>query len=328
MTKNKQFRTGRCVDEKLYSSNKYEDIRIFYECLNNVEEWINFSKNRPKADVKIYELNIEFDKNVIVVVPTKDISKTKGRIQSNFSSYFVIVVESSGQYFNFARSMNLGISKALNYNPYWVVLANDDLDWIGDHDLRNIIKDEKSADILLPTVIEENKIKPKFLDLYEQSTIFESLIRILSLFGFFRIFPLTRAQSRYSRTNLFKDKSSIHYVQIPSNYTDRNFLYKFIMRFEKFLFTRKLITIPQIQPISIIKADILKGEKFDEVFINNGEDTDLAIRLTLHNYVISDFETTFTTMGSESLGKDVISSYRRNVQESAYVGYKLHNIYN
>lgn len=315
------------VKEEMFSSNKFRDLKRFYKGLDNVQDLIYFSKERPMAISQIYELNKEYYKNIIVVVPTKDISKSEKDILRNFPDTFIIVVESGGQYFNFAKSMNLGISKALSYNPSWVILSNDDLKITEGTNFIDCVNHTKNADILLPTVIEGDIPQPKFFDLYEQSKALEFLIKISSLFLVSQFFEFTRGQTGYSRTKIFKDKGSLHYVQIPSHMKDCNLLHKFVISFGRLLLSRRLIKIPKIQPISAVKAEILKNNKFDEVFINNGEDTDLAIRLSLQHCSVSICNIIFSTMGSVSLKKDKISSYRRNIQEFSYLGYKLKNHY-
>jgi len=47
-----------------------------------------------------------------------------------FKGLHIIFVESGGRddfYFNHARNYNLGIKKAMEYNPKWIVYSNDDM---------------------------------------------------------------------------------------------------------------------------------------------------------------------------------------------------------
>ena len=58
----------------------------------------------------------------------------KGCRESIFKGLHIIFVESGWGdfYFNYAHNCNLGIKKALEYDPNWIVISNDDMYKIDD----------------------------------------------------------------------------------------------------------------------------------------------------------------------------------------------------
>lgn len=45
----------------------------------------------------------------------------------SIKNFHTILVESKGKYFNYARSVNRGVSIALKYNPKWIIVSNNDV---------------------------------------------------------------------------------------------------------------------------------------------------------------------------------------------------------
>jgi len=115
------------VDElnKLFTSNKLEDLYEFYSHFSTAEELIKWMRERPKAEPKFF--HVQGKRKIVVVVPTKD---HEGELAKNIKDIFkglhIIFVESSGPYFNYAYSVNRGMEEALTLDPQWIVLSNDD----------------------------------------------------------------------------------------------------------------------------------------------------------------------------------------------------------
>ncbi|WP_077076265.1 hypothetical protein [Cuniculiplasma divulgatum] len=92
-------------------------------------------RERPKGFSTIHE--VEREKDIVVVIPTADFN---GKFaidcrESIFKGLHIIFVESSGRgdfYFSIAHNFNIGIKKAMKYNPKWVVVSNDDMHKIDD----------------------------------------------------------------------------------------------------------------------------------------------------------------------------------------------------
>ena len=87
-------------------------------------------KERPKGASYIHE--VEGNKDIIVVIPTADFNGKYARTcrEEIFKGLHMIFVESGGNpdpYFNYAHNSNVGIKRAMEYNPKWVVVSNDDM---------------------------------------------------------------------------------------------------------------------------------------------------------------------------------------------------------
>ena len=113
-----------------FISDDPHKIIEFYNSFENREQLIQWMKERPKGAVNIHE--VEGDKHVVVVIPTADF---KGKYAKEckdhiFNGLHIIFVESGeypDPYFNFAHNVNVGIKKALEYHPEWIVYSNDDM---------------------------------------------------------------------------------------------------------------------------------------------------------------------------------------------------------
>ena len=107
----------------------------FYNEFDNREQLINWMRERPKGSSNIHE--IEGESDIVVAITTADFDG-KYAIdcrESIFKGLHIIFVESGGRedfYFNYVHNCNVGIRKAMEYNPKWVVVSNDDVYKIDD----------------------------------------------------------------------------------------------------------------------------------------------------------------------------------------------------
>jgi len=114
----------------LFTSNDPKKIMEFYDSFENCDWFIEWMKERPKGASYIYE--VEGNKDIIVVIPTADFNGKHAREcrENIFKGLHIIFVESGGRdvfYFNHAYNCNLGIKKAMEYNPKWIVYSNNDM---------------------------------------------------------------------------------------------------------------------------------------------------------------------------------------------------------
>ena len=114
----------------LFTSNNPDDIMKFYGSLQTRDDLIEWMKERPKGAAYIHE--VEGTKDIVVVIPTADFNgKYAKECRENiFKGLHIIFVESGevpDPYFNYAHNCNLGINKALEYDPKWVLVSNDDM---------------------------------------------------------------------------------------------------------------------------------------------------------------------------------------------------------
>ena len=118
-----------------FTSEDSDKIIEFYNGFENREQLINWMRERPKGSSNIHE--IEGENDIVVVITTADFNGkyAKDCRESIFKGLHIIFVESGGRgdfYFNYSHNCNVGIRKAMEYNPKWVVVSNDDVYKIDD----------------------------------------------------------------------------------------------------------------------------------------------------------------------------------------------------
>ena len=141
-----------------FTSQNPDKIIYFYDSFKNRDDLIEWMKERPKGVANIYE--VDGDNEITVVIPTADFNgKYAKECRENiFKGLRMIFVESGGRedfYFNFAHNCNIGVKKALEYEPEWIVVSNDDMQPVDSvEDLKNaLLKIDKMVDVIfcLPT---------------------------------------------------------------------------------------------------------------------------------------------------------------------------------
>ena len=243
-----------------------------------------------------------------------------------FKGLHIIFVESGigNYYFNYAHNCNAGIKRAMEYNPKWIVLSNDDMYKIDDVD---ILKNE-----LL-------KIKNKNFDvIFIQSSKYHSFLARIGRLRFEKFYVLITASYRtfykkdgyYNLINSLKiekkiknieKKFSIKYYRLPIN----NIFLKIFAQ----ITLNKFIDYIVINDFLIFDTNYIKNNGsilFDETFINDAEDDALAIDIFINkvkytriNYRIGDY------IGS-SVGTGIIRNLR-SILNLAYLNLCLKNKY-
>ena len=237
---------------RLFTSKNVEDVIKFYDHFDTAEQLIEWMKNRPSAPMKIYE--VEGDKDIVVVIPT---ANHEGELAKNcanniFKGQQIIFVESNGPFFNYARSCNYGLKHALNYNPKWVVLSNDDV-----YKTDGILKLKDGIE-----KINGNNYNVIWINgsVYHSSKVsFCSPTIFLGL---------------YYKLNKFKNERYNIYKKYSANIFIRNLNKKFVSN----LLFKPLVSFYSVGDFSIFNANFIrKKEKvFDENFINSEEDIYLS----------------------------------------------------
>jgi len=135
-------------------SNDPKDILRFYDYFENRDQLIKWMKERPKGNYRIVEFNKE-ENDIIVVIPTIDVNGKFAKTcrEEIFKGLHIIFVESGvgNYYFNIAHCNNLGLKKAMEYNPKWIIWSGDDMYKIDDVEvLKNeLLKiDHKDYDVI------------------------------------------------------------------------------------------------------------------------------------------------------------------------------------
>ena len=112
-----------------FTSDDPNKIIEFYNSFGNRDQLIQWMRERPKGVANIHE--VDGDKEIIVVIPTADFNgKYAKECRENiFKGLHMVFVESGGRvdfYFNFAHNCNVGLKKAMDYNPKYIIFTADD----------------------------------------------------------------------------------------------------------------------------------------------------------------------------------------------------------
>ena len=245
-----------------FTSDDPNKIIEFYNGFENRDQLIQWMKERPKGVANIHE--VEGDSDIIVVIPTADFNGKYAReCRDNiFKGLHMIFVESGevpDPYFNYAHNCNVGVKKAMEYNPKWVVVSNDDMvkiDYVDTlkKELTKINYNEVSAVFTTPSIYHSVPVK-----LAEPRLIFNLYIRI-------------NKQNR-TRAKLWK-KFNVRLFLPPAGLI-WSILY------------RRGIPCFSISAFGIFSSTFLKdfmnenNGLFDESFITATEDIDLSLKITL-----------------------------------------------
>jgi hypothetical protein len=283
----------------LFTSKNPVDVLKFYKNFNNIEQLINWMRNRPAAKINIIERNGDTD--IVVVVLTAN-NKSKYALNSSklYKGQKIIFVESSGPYFNYSKSANCGLKYALKFKPKWIILSNDDNFKVDNiRKLKNELKN-----------IKKNDAKVVFASGFSQHSAQSYLSvgkSLLTLYRFMRN-NVTREEQ------IVLNKFGVHvYYQL---YIGR------LTRLLYWFFFKRLIKFTCTGPFSIFNATFVKdvdGKLFDETYINGIEDVDLS--LSLRRYA-SFIDFSIGTEGGGSLGKNT-SRKLRDIANLAYFNYKI-----
>ena len=293
----------------LFVSDSANLITDFYNGFNNSGEIINWMKDRPCGKTRISE--VSGDKEVIVVIPTIDAEGAFAQRCRNevFPGLHIIFVESGlprDFYFNFAKSCNIGVRKALEYNPKWVICSNDDVLKIDDvsalkselskYDFRNVL-----------SLIPESETAG-----YCFITSYNFLFRFLSKFNLLKRFQSVALDLKFD----------IEYG-VQCSFRSLNRLGKMMYIF---LTKKRLKVFPsgQIRIVSSKFASSVSGNIYDSTYINGIEDFDLAIRLLNSGQEPEFIKYRLGIIGGASLG-NTYERFMRSAASRIYLDNKIRN---
>lgn len=338
------FSTVECRNN-LFTSGSLGDIFEFYNSFSNREQLILWMSERPQGVANIYE--VEGQKDIIIVIPTADYFGKFARTcrEEIFAGAHIIFVESGGKedyYFNYARNCNLGIRKAMEYNPKWVVLSGDDMYKIDDISvLRSELKEidpnstntvviETAAYHSIPSrMTEANPLNYLLTSIFNRCTrkghlkeLKEEFLRALLNQPkpmSFKFRMMSKFFSRIAKESLmleFRRKFKMNKIARPLSNDKMKFYYK--KGGEEFI---------SLTDFQIYSANFIRKKKnvvFDETFINACEDWDISLELREEtanqkkvNFRIGDL------IGS-TLGQRA-DRYLRNFAGYIYLNHKIEN---
>ena len=293
----------------LFVSDSINSIMEFYNGFKSSIEVINWMKERPNGSTQIKE--VEGDKEIIVVIPTIDSNGMLAQRCHNdvYPGLHIVFVESGlpkDYYFNFANSCNIGVKKALEYKPKWIICSNDDVFKIDDVILlrRELAKyDFKKIKSLIPESESQG---------YCFITSYNFLFRILSRFNLFRRFPSISLDLQFDIE--YSVQCSLRSMGIVGK-----LLYIFLTK-------RVLKVFPsgQIRIVSSSFADSVNGNIYDNTYINGIEDFDLAIKLLNLKQPSEFINYRLGIIGGASLG-NTYERFLRSAASRIYLDYKIKN---
>jgi len=283
----------------LFMSNDPKKIIEFYDGFENRDQLIQWMKERPKGVSYIHE--VEGDKDIIVVIPTADFNGeyAKECRDNIFKGLHMVFVESGigNFYFNYAHNCNVGIRKAMEYNPKWVVLSNDDVYKI---DSAEMLKEELMK-------LDEKKYDVIFTD---ETEYHSKLNKVIHINFFENLNQLRNSKWLGFKINKIKRKFGVRYSILKKR------------KINDILF--KGITYIDLVAFGIFSAkfaETKQGNLFDEIFINNMEDSDLSLSILLTKSRVHKIHFSIGDLIGSSLGIGIDRSLRSLASE-VYFTYK------
>lgn len=299
----------------MFTSDDPEKIIEFYNGFENRDQLIQWMKERPKGVDYIHE--VEGDKDIIVVIPTADFSgKYAKECRENiFKGLHIIFVESGGRgdfYFNYAHNCNLGIKKAMEYDPKWVVLSNDDMDSnFSSDELKKALSNLNNEEINL--VLTKEGIQSSSKMSVCSFTILDLLI--YKFLNVMRQSPfLSKDLERFYETTKMNQEFGNRY---------------FISGYGKSIFNiirKRVYVYYNFEAFGIFSSNWLRVHSglLDETYINAHEDQDGSIILSTEPSKIAWINYGISGIGGASLGSNSQRGLRTVVSD-CYFNYKIEN---
>ncbi|MEM0136682.1 MAG: hypothetical protein QXU18_15885 [Thermoplasmatales archaeon] len=287
-----------------FTSDDPEKIIEFYNSFENRDQLIQWMKERPKGRAKIIE--VEGDKEIIVVIPTAYFNgKYAKECRENiFKGLHIVFVESGfpkDPYFNYAHNCNVGIKKAMEYKPKWIILSNDDMYKIDDIGvLRN---DLESIDSKVVSVV--------FTEFSEYHSVYNKVTRR----NWIEKKYLILRNKTYGKTiNLLLDKFNVNVIIV------RNF------GFRKYLTARGYSYVDFID-FCVFSYNFLNANTylFDENFINQKEDSDFSLFISTNKIISAKTQYKIGDMIGSALGTG-LNRVLRSIASDTYFNYKWKNL--
>ncbi len=259
-SKNKLFFSLVDYRNNYFTSEDPEMVVEFYDSFKNREQLIQWMIERPNGTSNIHE--IEGDTEIVVVIPTADLNgeyATECR-ENIFKGLHIVFVESGetpDPYFNIAHNCNVGVRRAMEYNPKWIVLSNDDVYKI---DAIDVLKSNLSNldDRVVDVVFTNKSLYHSAPKTIIKRNFFTNEVNRIRFGAFGK--EMNKILDKYGVTTLISNDRIIQRMAFKS------------MRYDDLIsfgiFSRKFILEK-------------KSNLFDEVFINEGEDSDLSISIKI-----------------------------------------------
>lgn len=298
---------------RLFTSSKLEDVIDFYDSFENRNQLIEWMKERPKGASYLYE--VEGNKEIVVVIPTADLNGENARncrekIFCGLHIIFVVSGEIPDPYFTVPHNVNFGIRKAKEYHPKWIVYSGDDM--IAQDDVSKLVNDLQKLD---NSKVDSVFTKP---DKYHSTpsllaipnSIFYWSITILQYFS---------VKAKYVRQiylTLKRLNSHVFFPRVDFNVGIGG-------RVINLLFFKKVLKFTNTLAFAIFSSKFMEENDwklYDEVYVNEMEDTDLSINLISKVCAVIDYK--ISEYIGTSLGNGLLRTVRV-VPGFSYFSYKV-----
>ena len=297
----------------LFTSNNQDDIIEFYNSFQSRDDLLQWMKERPKGVACIHE--IEGDTDIIVVIPTADFNgKYAKECRENiFKGLHIIFVESGeipDLYFNGAHNVNVGIKKAMEYDPKWVVFSNDDMK--NASSVANLVRELSHLDNKAVNLVLVKKSLQSATNTSIAKLNFLGLLAYLIL-GFT---PINKViDNKYTEFFTF--------IKNTRKYGNRYIIAAINDRFFA-IFFKRLYSYYNFESFGIFSGRYISNKSgiFDETYVNAHEDQDVSIILSKEPTKIAWIDYGIEGIGGESLGKSLQRMLRR-VASDCYFNYKI-----
>ncbi|WP_338602450.1 hypothetical protein V6M85_02235 [Sulfolobus tengchongensis] len=339
------YASNLSADDLFYSDNP-NDVLHFYNFFESAEDLIEWMRSRPRAEVKIKE--VEGDTSIIIVIPTANVNGiyAKNDIEI-YKGLHIIFCESSGRYFNYAHSINICVKEAMKYDPEWILFSNDDMYKVDEpYVLKNELQQLNYKKVLAVLPIDKqyrfnyNEIRvlrPSIIKGYRNfsfgmlSLLYDNLIRRRNTkININLILLLSIAQIHYN--NILR-KFNLPFVdlRIAENrkitFKIRNMMEKIFNEYINSFYIKKF---GDFGGFSRAFLQTRNGIIFDETYINGVENYDLSFELMLENVPINIIKYRKGSYKGRSLGTGItqkgVSRSIRQFANYIYFSYKYLNI--
>ena len=256
--------------ELLFNGSTEREVMRFYDKFEDANDLIHWVRSRKHGKASIHEVG-EYE-DIVVVVPTKDIrsGNSTNIAQQIFKGLKIIFVESGedSALFNYSRNCNIGLRRALTYNPDWIILSNDDMYKIdGVEVLKEGLKKMDPEAVKTVFTNPPGRYHSYLTGIGLTTRIRDSFLKANGTLG--------RMQVKLE--NKFGIKIVPAYPSIPKRFMTSN---------NRFFYVTS--------SFSIFSGEYVKskdGNVFDELFVNMWEDTDISLEFSGYpaNYSFIDY---------------------------------------
>ena len=285
-----------------FTSSDPEKIIEFYNGFKNRDQLIQWMRERPKGVHTIRE--VEGDKDIIVVIPTADFNgKFAKECRENiFKGLHIVFVESGvdNYYFNYAHNCNVGLKKAMEYNPKWVVVSNDDM--YKRDDVRVLRESLSKIDEKIDTVFTSEGLYHSRFVLLSYRTVRRHLA--INLIG------------NFEKRRLSIEKKFRIDVVFGTTLGLKKFLYQ---QDKKVKYSGSF----GIYSNRFIANNDLKI--YDETYINGGEDIDLALNIHLCKQSSMKIDYKIGDLIGQTIGPYDSKRRLRGIVDDCYFNFKFHS---